>query len=324
MNGKPIAVVIDTNRNEGSRDTSSFSNFRFGRYDSYADYIEENDLVEEVHLFLPEIVVKESIKHLSEELKSCVDHINQQLLRINGVFSGVIESVDITSDNRKGYIDQIEKRIRKNARLIPIPEITVSFFSSLLERAIYKKPPFKKGDSDPGFKDAVIWESVCNFFSKNRDYSEIYLFTKDSGFTSNVDKLRDECLKKTGITLRVIEEADLILFVSNKYKKHLDFIRYLNEVFYSEFTNSKVGSLLLRGSNSWLVHSIIINETPAFVNLDDKEAEILLDCSAEVSQFNEMVSKKIDVSLAFEVKFIKDQDSNWQIKNENFVGLSVL
>lgn len=322
MNEEPIAIVIDTNNNEGAKNSAFLGDFRLGNYDDYIAFIEKNDLVEKVHIFIPEVVLKESIKHCNEELKSCVDTIRRQLERIKGIFSGVIENFDVSNDDRKKYIEQIEKRIKNNSRIIPIPEITKSFFDSILNRAIYKKAPFRKGESDPGFKDAVIWESLKSYFNKNQGYSEVLFFTNDGGFCEKEEEVRREFFEHTGKNLFVIKD-DLISFISNRFRIHLDFINYLNTVFYPKLIEDKTGGIVSFNGYVWNIDSIIAGSPPIIKDLGDDEAEIYASCLIEAFQLNNPRQIDIRAEMTLRVKFEKDENAEWCYKDE-IVGFRIL
>jgi len=83
-----------------------------------------------------------------------------------------------------------------------IPEDTESFFTNngirileypnnlnkIIERAIEKKTPFKGGkpNSDAGFKDVIIWESILTYNFEAERTGKIIFFSNDNGFKKDL------------------------------------------------------------------------------------------------------------------------------------------
>ena len=65
--------------------------------------------------------------------------------------------------------------------MLPIP--SDDRFKGIVKRAFDKAPPFggKEKNSDKGFKDALIWESILEFVLLHRQ-ADIIFYTKDNGF----------------------------------------------------------------------------------------------------------------------------------------------
>lgn len=62
--------------------------------------------------------------------------------------------------------------------IFDIPE---KIFNNIIDRAINKKKPFlgEKGESDKGFKDAILWESLLEY-AKDQEVNNFYFITKNS------------------------------------------------------------------------------------------------------------------------------------------------
>lgn len=77
-------------------------------------------------------------------------------------------------------------------------------FLKVLDRANRKTAPFLSEDnaSDKGFKDAIIWESILEYFAAKGE-KEVVFVTNDNGFHKNADFLCSEFNKKTGKTISI-------------------------------------------------------------------------------------------------------------------------
>ena len=89
------------------------------------------------------------------------------------------------------YIDLVGKNI------IPYDK-NEKMMDALLYKACFKEPPFiDQSTSDKGFKDAIMWLSMMNFFKDSGEKSVLFL-TNDKGFTNNAKNLQTEFNKETG------------------------------------------------------------------------------------------------------------------------------
>lgn len=323
MDEKPIAIVIDTNYNEGKKNTDLLSDFRIGRYDDYIGHIEEHDLVEKVHLFLPEVVLKESIRHRIEEIKNCIELIDSQLVRIKSVFSGIPDQTGVVEADWVKYIIQIEDRIRKNAKIIPIPDRTDRIFESIFHRALHKKPPFKgESSSDAGFKDAVIFESMLEYFERKDAYSEVIFFTHDAGFNDrNKEKISSEFFNRTETPLKVLgnksdNDADPIVYISERFKVDIDFIRYAKGEYLEKLYDEKNGSVVSFEGNLWNIEILKISWPFYIQELREDFADVYVICYANAFKQNDYKHKIATAEVTLHVIFSKDKDGVWHDKDE--------
>lgn len=67
--------------------------------------------------------------------------------------------------------------------IIELPLPSDSRFKGIVQRAFDKKPPFggKEKNSDKGFKDVLLWESILEFTLLHSN-ANILFYTKDNGF----------------------------------------------------------------------------------------------------------------------------------------------
>ena len=78
------------------------------------------------------------------------------------------------------YKSEIQSGIN-NIMVLPIP--SDNRFKGIVQRAFDKAPPFggKEKNSDKGFKDVLIWESILELTFSHK-YANILFYTKDKGF----------------------------------------------------------------------------------------------------------------------------------------------
>lgn len=99
--------------------------------------------------------------------------------------------------NYEKSVKDLKKRVQKayedtkEINIIPFCSNEETLFK-ILERANLKIPPFILGStSDKGFKDALIWLSILEYF-KIRGENEIIFITNDKGFLKNENFLCEE------------------------------------------------------------------------------------------------------------------------------------
>lgn len=112
---------------------------------------------------------------------------------------------------------ELKKRVQKayedtnGINIIPFSSNEQTLFK-ILERANLKTPPFiLESKSDKGFKDALIWLSLLDYF-KNDGENEIVFITDDNGFLKNENFLCEEFNTYTEKTIQI---------KSNNYFKEL-------------------------------------------------------------------------------------------------------
>lgn len=86
-----------------------------------------------------------------------------------------------------------------------IPCLSKECFDEVYKRAISKMPPFNDASksSDKGFKDTLIWISILDYAKNNGDQNFIFL-TKDKGFITQKETLKDDFYKKTSGKIEIL------------------------------------------------------------------------------------------------------------------------
>lgn len=182
------------------------------------NFIIQNKKLDEVYtnlqdrfaVYVTQVSIDERIGQQCREGKKKFDKISQLQDEYRELADITIKSTyeQYAINIRKGVQKIYDKVFGKN--IIPFNK-NESTLSMILERANHKIPPFIESTSDKGFKDALIWLSVMDYFTQNGE-NEIVFVTNDNGFNENIDFLTNEFLKCTG---KKIE------FKTNTYYKEL-------------------------------------------------------------------------------------------------------
>ena len=172
-------------------------------------------LSEHGEIFLSEITIEERLAQTRMEIKQSYDEITRAIDSNKGIakvnFSMTLD--EKIKAQEQALLTAYKEVIGENIIKFPKDEKT---FSCVLERAYNKLPPFSKGDSDKGFKDALLWVSLLSFFANSNDMREIVLITDDKGFVKNKDVLQDEFHKVTNMKITIHENSYYNELVSDK------------------------------------------------------------------------------------------------------------
>ena len=178
-------VVFDTNILYSSYNKGDFTTFALNSaFEDVVNFVEQLDMYSYVTILIPDAVYEElktqKIKAHNNKKKSLLDSIEAST--IPG-FSHKMEEIDYET-----YIaDKINEYRNKLAAgqvvigNLPLP--TEKRFNNIINRAFAKKPPFLGQDkeSDKGFKDALIWESILEY-KENIPQSKFIFYCRDKGF----------------------------------------------------------------------------------------------------------------------------------------------
>lgn len=232
MSSEKIAIVLDTNILRGNEKTKErLDVFSIELYDETINMIERNDLVEKVALFMPEIVFLELSRYISKKLKSRLD-----VLRKISYETETIEDIQIEISgtfNETNHIAHIKDSKAKEINLIIIPKAKDELFEKTLNMAINKIPPFQEGESDKGFKDAVLILSMIDF-AKENDYSKFVLFSEDKAFKNAEKKISRFFIDETSKKLEIRTGKDVQSYISDIYGLFIEFKEFLRYKFYDD------------------------------------------------------------------------------------------
>lgn len=176
-----ISVVIDTNFLFVSK-IKDFTNLKFMcNLERLINVVIENNLIDIVTIAIPRVVVKEVIQQQCEQYYDNIGRLNSMKfpnidIKVVDEYASILErkfkyELNLLTNDKKVKIKILEYPSEKN-------------FHSTIERAIEKKPPFEgvEKQSDKGFKDAILWQSLIEYKNSNKD-ELITLLTRDKIFS---------------------------------------------------------------------------------------------------------------------------------------------
>ncbi|MCU5298395.1 PIN domain-containing protein [Bacillus paranthracis] len=203
-------IIFDTNILY-TRNHRDFSLFEFNSiYDEVQGKIERNNVIDIFELRVPNITVQELFKQQLQAYNSEIEKIQDSYLKFKQIYE-----IDLKMQEQFDYEAFLEKKkeeyiLRKGINIISICK--AEKFSRIVDRALNKQAPFEGKDkqSDKGFKDALIWESILEFAEEND--GEYIFFTTDKGFK---EELKIEFNGITGKNIEIYGRDD---------KKNLDVV----------------------------------------------------------------------------------------------------
>ena len=211
--------------------------------------IEVNDIYSEVKILLPKMVINELYQQQLEAYES----LRRQFAKIrmpNLQFNAEFDYGNYLMEIYKREIKDIQQGIVK-VEIIDFPDN--SKLQQIIDRAIKKIPPFEGKDkqSDKGFKDVIIWETIKEY--KHKHVNDIVIFyCNDNLVASNeleeefYNEFRDKIYiqKKDTLLKKLIElcdKSEIIMSFSNKIEVRVhNCIIYDNEKLIELLSNDMV------------------------------------------------------------------------------------
>lgn len=170
-------IIFDTNLLR-KRNIEDFSNFSFSsEFESFIDFLGTNDIIDNYRICFSKITLEELKKQI-------IDSYNNEMLSFKKSYNKLRNIHNINFEQRDISFSEILNKnindymIAKEFIIFDIPE---NIFNNIIDRAINKKKPFlgDKGESDKGFKDAILWESLLEN-AKKQEVNNFYFITKNS------------------------------------------------------------------------------------------------------------------------------------------------
>lgn len=276
-----IAIIPDTNALY-TKHTPDLSKLNLKEYDKILKIIEDNSLQTQIKIFIPELVLIEWIKHYQDDLKSGIDNLKTAKKQFKN-FDEI--NIDINTINIEEHSKQLLNNYRETFEIIEMPEDKPKLFDEILEMAIKKYPPFKKGESDQGFKDAIIFQSIKGF-SEEHDFEKYIIMSTDKGFIKQSDKLNKNFNKGE---LEVISSKEINSYIINNFGLYGEIQKILEQKLYE-----KIEDVYMRAS------MIEVDLEDKWIrNWDLKENE------TEINKINE---NEFEVEIPVLIEIDKDDD----------------
>ena len=294
-----IEVFFDTNFLR-KKNIDDFSKFNFStQFEDFIDFLGANDVVDYYKINISEITIEELKKQINDKYKEELLKLKQSYNKFKNV-----HNIKFNEDEVIKYDEILKELIRKYIEFYNINMIETKNISlqKILNRAINKNKPFvgENGNSDKGFKDAVLWESIIEYakISENKNF---ILFTKN--IQDFPKELENEFEIATNKKIEIINEISImqekILLEQANIVKDILTLNWLNEniqilvdkindyVAESEESNGyqmvgieKIEDLVNKGNNfySFMIFSIEDGiETQWYVEVSYKNSELQID-----------------------------------------------
>jgi rRNA-processing protein FCF1 len=205
-------VIFDTNVLYHSYDKkANFSTFSFnGTYENVVGFINQLDIYERVTVVIPAVVWSEMERQIIDAHQSKIRDFREKATKHHFPEIEVKDTGDI--DYSK-FIHPIVEDYRASLssdinKVIELPIASETRYSSIVQRAFDKRPPFEGKDkkSDKGFKDALLWESILEFASQHEQAKIIY-YSKDNAFGHELEEEFSKNYPRASILICTTETA---------------------------------------------------------------------------------------------------------------------
>lgn len=213
-----IAVFIDSNHLFSNNDLDFSRVWSHERLDQYAEIIESVDLYEQIKIVIPSIVFSELHKQQVEKYKAKSEEIKKLVLPAWKIEDGL---------SIQKYKEWIEKEHRAFVELgvrgmvtCETAEVPLDCFKNVIARAIEKKAPFEGKDkqSDKGFKDVLIWETIIDYKNRHPEERVIWITQDKRCGNDFLKKEYTDSFKEEIEICRTREEFETVL---NKVLEYL-------------------------------------------------------------------------------------------------------
>ena len=228
-NNREYFIVFDTNiLYQTYEKKADFTSFSFNAtFKNVIDMINQLDIYEKVTIAIPDVTWNEMTKQIIEahdkKLVEFKSYIQKWILPEYSITEVVIDNYRaFIMDKIRSYQDEIQSGVN-NIIVLPIP--SDDRFKGIVQRAFDKAPPFggKEKNSDKGFKDVLLWESILEFTLSHKE-AEIIFYTKDNGFKDTLveefNKLHPQAFISICSTEHEIRE------LLEKWAKEIDIYMY--------------------------------------------------------------------------------------------------
>lgn len=222
-------VFFDTNFLR-KKNIDDFSKFNFStQFEDFIDFLGANDVVDYYKINISEITIEELKKQINDKYKEELLKLKQSYNKFKNV-----HNIKFNEDEAIKYDEILKELIRKYIKFYNINMVETKNISlqKILNRAINKNKPFvgENGNSDKGFKDAVLWESIIEYAKKSEN-KKFILFTKNiQDFPKD---LKDEFERATNKKIEIINEISImqekILLEQSNIVKDILTLNWLNE-----------------------------------------------------------------------------------------------
>lgn len=203
-----ISIIIDSNICHRGENFCDFKTFNLGaKVDNLITWI-QYIRGENINVVVPEMVLKELEKQRIDLYKKKILEFNKFIENYSFPNLEIICNYQKDFDYSKYYKEIFRDFILSQNSIVEIMPISCKL-DSIIERAINKRQPFegKEKQSDKGFKDAVIWESLLQY-KRNNPGNKLVYYSCDKRFSDEI-KIEYKKIFNEEIEIISTEEAAL-------------------------------------------------------------------------------------------------------------------
>lgn len=234
---KEYFVVFDTNiLFQPYEKKADFTTFSFNAtFKNVIDLINELDIYEKVKVAIPAVTWKEMTRQIidahEKKIGEFKSYVEKWILPEYSVKEQAIEDYPLyIAKAVQSYRDEISTSLNT---IIELPIPSDGRFKGIVRRAFNKAPPFggKEKNSDKGFKDVLLWESILEFVLSH-PHADILFYTKDNGFKEILIDEFKQAHPQASITICSTETE--VTDELNKWARDIDIYSYQPIEAYSE------------------------------------------------------------------------------------------
>lgn len=224
-----LHIFFDTNvmGNYKGDTLKELSGTSFGAcFENFIKYVQQMGIQDKVKIYVPEIVVNELHVQLHKLFKEKKAEIETVFKGYKDIFGTLLKEYALPSIY-KLTIKQLKANIQtiyNDVIFIDTPKDKI-FWGKILSKSFTAQPPFfkiektnsRKGCSDAGFKDAVIWETIRSLEIPPND---IFIIVTNDGDFNNVAEFQTQSKKYKKFS----EYSSLVSFVTEACETRKEYI----------------------------------------------------------------------------------------------------
>lgn len=177
-------IILDTNcLYKSFKNGTNYAEFRLNStYYDLTEFIKRHNLKYNFMVLIPEIVINELCQQQYDSYNTNLKTLETNFRNFTNLNGFALKKIEIDYHE---YIHDKMKNYLEVEKVSVLKTCSMSAFEDIVKRAINKKPPFegKNKESDKGFKDTIIWESIIEFAKINE--GEFLFYTHDKRFQDN-------------------------------------------------------------------------------------------------------------------------------------------
>lgn len=303
-------LVFDTNAlKNGGNKYKDFNVFNVhSRVLNLINKIEKSDSLDSFEILVPKISMEELKQQQLEKYKETYVELNEKYNQLKNLSFIKLEETSRVDYSQK--LDELIEQFIENNNIEILDVCSEDRFYKIVNRALRKRAPFRGGnggDSDKGFKDALIWESLLEF---SLTHSGKFVFiTQDKDFFSKKDELLKEFSQETDSTIEFCKGEDLEktpnivdqsiddIGLSQRLESVKEAFDNIKDTFYSELKDKCFSEFYAFGIN----FTNILVEFGKFVFYEESEGFWKLTLFGKVALDDEEMHTDLKLKLIFDV-----------------------